>query len=244
MSSATYSETPYLEGADAGTFFSPGDVLQFQESELTHPTQTDGLVDKNDLVICPGGIPGIALNSATATTSLISVAISGIFSIPVIPADVIGNEALNKGDLVVVDVSTCLAARGRANGTPLGQVLSAEAAGATAVNLPVAIGAAAVQAVENATQVFTAATGNLNSHGITLLDSSSNAINATLDAGQYPGQRKTIVMTEASNSSTVSITSHQTSDPEVATFDAVDETLELMWTGTEWVTIFATATFV
>jgi len=51
-------------------------------------------------------------------------------------------------------------------------------------------------------------------------------------------------MTEASNSSTVSIALHESSDPEVATFNAVDEYLVLEWSGTEWVTIKATATFV
>lgn len=76
------------------------------------------------------------------------------------------------------------------------------------------------------------------------IDSSGGAVTATLGDGIYIGQIKTIVMTEASTSSTVSITHHQTSDPEVATFDAVDETGVFMWTGTEWITIFSTCTFV
>jgi len=76
------------------------------------------------------------------------------------------------------------------------------------------------------------------------IDSSSNAVNGTLGDGQYIGQTKTIVMTEASNSSTISITNHVTSDPEVATFDAVDETGVFLWTGTEWITLYATCTFV
>lgn len=77
----------------------------------------------------------------------------------------------------------------------------------------------------------------------TKLDSSSNAINATLGDGTYVGQIATIVMSDSSNSSTVSITHHETSDPEVATFDEVDETGMFMWTGTEWTTIKATCTF-
>jgi hypothetical protein len=51
-------------------------------------------------------------------------------------------------------------------------------------------------------------------------------------------------MTDASNSSTLTIASHETADAEVATFDAVDEYLVLEWSGTEYVTIKATATFV
>jgi len=76
------------------------------------------------------------------------------------------------------------------------------------------------------------------------LDSTGGAIAGTLADGTTVGQKKYIVMTEASNSSTVSIAKHVTSDPEVATFDAVDEFLELVWTGTEWETVKATATFV
>jgi hypothetical protein len=78
----------------------------------------------------------------------------------------------------------------------------------------------------------------------TQIDSSGGSIAATLADGSVIGQKKFIVMTDASNSSTVSIAHHATSDPEVATFDAVDEFLELVWTGTEWETVKATATFV
>ena len=78
----------------------------------------------------------------------------------------------------------------------------------------------------------------------TTINSSGGAVTATLGSGLYVGQIKTIVMTNSTASSTVSITNHQTSDPEVATFDAVDETGVFMWTGTEWITIFATCTFI
>ena len=90
-------------------------------------------------------------------------------------------------------------------------------------------------------------TGSITLHehiGAAEIDSNGGAVTGTLGSGYFIVQTKTIVMTEASNSSTVSITNHQTSDPEVATFDAVDETGVFMWTGTEWITIFATCTFV
>ena len=93
-------------------------------------------------------------------------------------------------------------------------------------------------------ETITADSSTLRVYGASKLDSSSNKVDSTLGSGTEVGQIKTIVMTEASNSSTVSITNHQTSDPEVATFDAVDETGVFMWTGTEWITIFATCTFV
>ena len=92
-------------------------------------------------------------------------------------------------------------------------------------------------------ETVTTASPTLAVYGSTSIDSSSNAVDGTLGSGEFIGQIKTIVMTNAANSSTISITNHQTSDPEVATFDAVDETGVFMWTGTEWVTIFATCTF-
>lgn len=91
-------------------------------------------------------------------------------------------------------------------------------------------------------ETVTAASPTLLPFGVTYLDSSSNAVNATLGSAYKPGEIKTIVMTNASNSSTVSVTNHETSDPEVFTFDAVDECLVLIWMGTEWATLKATAT--
>ena len=99
-------------------------------------------------------------------------------------------------------------------------------------------------AFEENVETVTTGSPTLLSYGATQMDSVGGAITGTLGSGSFVGQMKTIVMTDSSTSSTVSITNHETSDPEVATFDAVDEALVLCWTGTEWVTIFATATFV
>ena len=87
------------------------------------------------------------------------------------------------------------------------------------------------------------ASGALTTYGASKLDSSGGAISATLGSGTFIGQIKTIVMTNASNASTVSVANHETSDPEVGTFDAVDETWVLIWTGTEWATLKATCEF-
>jgi hypothetical protein len=91
-------------------------------------------------------------------------------------------------------------------------------------------------------QAITASTATLIPGRPASLDSTSNAITATLGSGGYIGQMQTIVMTNATNASTVSVTNHETSDPEVFTFDAVDEYLTLVWTGTEWATLNGTAT--
>jgi len=81
----------------------------------------------------------------------------------------------------------------------------------------------------------------INEHEI---NSNGGAVTATLADGFFIGQQIVFVMTDSSTSSTLTIAHHLTSDPEVATFNAVDETGVFMWTGTEWVTIYATCTFV
>ena len=97
---------------------------------------------------------------------------------------------------------------------------------------------------DSATEALTTAAPAATTTGSSTIDSTANAVDATLGSGAYIGQTKRFVMTEASNSSTVSIAVHETSDPEVATFNAVDEYGVFEWSGTEWVTIKATCTFV
>ncbi len=57
------------------------------------------------------------------------------------------------------------------------------------------------------------------------------------------GQKKLIVRSDSNGGNVdISVTNHETSDPEVFRFDAADEYLYLVWTGTEWATLAATAT--
>jgi len=93
-------------------------------------------------------------------------------------------------------------------------------------------------------ETITADASVLRIYGASKLDSTDNKVDSTLADGSRVSDIKVIVMTEASNSSTVTIAHHQTEDDEVATFDAVDEVGVFLWSGTEWITIFATCTFV
>lgn len=97
--------------------------------------------------------------------------------------------------------------------------------------------------IDDKGETVTTGTVDLQHWSYSELDSSGGAITGTLPDGIFPGQRKTIVMTDATTSSTVTATHHVTSHPEIATFNAVDETWILEWTGTEWVTIYNTCTF-
>jgi hypothetical protein len=73
--------------------------------------------------------------------------------------------------------------------------------------------------------------------GISYINSAGGAVTATLADGAFIGQMKTITMTDATASSTVSVTHHPTSDPEVFTFATVGATLVLRWNGTDWETV-------
>jgi hypothetical protein len=84
---------------------------------------------------------------------------------------------------------------------------------------------------------YATGTVTLSAVGKTLLDSTDGAVTATLPDGVEPGTIKVIKMYNSTNPSTVSVSHHATSDPEVFTFDAVTDILILMWNGLEWVTI-------
>lgn len=91
---------------------------------------------------------------------------------------------------------------------------------------------------DNNIETVTTGSPVLTFSGTTQLDSSGGAITGTLADGAVVGQTKTITMTDATTSSTVSVAHHTTSDPEVFTFAQVGDTLILMWNGTDWMTVF------
>jgi len=68
---------------------------------------------------------------------------------------------------------------------------------------------------------------------------SGSVYTITVPAGYKMGQKLLLVCTArtASMEAQVSVSAHETSDPEIFYFDAVDEYLYLVWTGTEWSTI-------
>ena len=88
----------------------------------------------------------------------------------------------------------------------------------------------------NPVETLTAA-GAASIWGVTVMDSTSAAVNLTLANGEQYGQMKTFVMIEASNSSTITVAQHVTSNPEVFTMAAAGDSLVLMWDGTDWSTV-------
>ena len=94
----------------------------------------------------------------------------------------------------------------------------------------------------NSVETVTTAAPALAVYGVSLIDSSSNAVDATLADGTADDPIKIIVMTEASNSSTVVVASHEDGDDTSLTFDALKERAVLIWVNDQWCSFTTTAT--
>ena len=244
----TYSLQPYSTAGKAGTIVAPGNNITLLESDLLHADPGDTFVNKGQAVSAfLGLIVGVANESAAAATDYLSVSTKGIWDLSVKGENTAGDAAIVRGDKVYIDTDGEV--NSDASGIYLGIALFAVASGATTVT-PVLLrasmpgAATAMRGLADVQEALTTAAPAASIVGVSTIDSTDNAVDATLAAGIEIGQMKMFVMTEASNSSTVSIILHETSDPEVATFDAVDEYLLVLWTGTEYATVAATATFV
>lgn len=171
-----------------------------------------------------------------------AVADEGLASVKTLDAggtlEVTASGAISLDDMVYADAGGKVTAT--AGGRLIGQALEAASADGAIIEIKSFLDTTwPVDVTALTTAAPAIVPGSVNT-----LDSTAAAVDATLADDTVIGRQTRIVMTEASNSSTVTIAHHETSDPEVATFDAVDEYLVLEWAGTEYVTRFSTATFV
>ena len=88
-----------------------GRHITLEESLLTHPTHADGFVDKGDPVIFGGangyGV-GVAFKSAAAATDYIAIDTEGIWFQTVVATDDAGNSAVDEGDVIYINLTTCV----------------------------------------------------------------------------------------------------------------------------------------
>lgn len=85
-----------------------GRHLTFTESQLTHPSHTDGFVDKGDAVLCGKNIVGVAFQSAAAAADLIAIDTEGIWQLSVVAENEDGNVAVAVGDEIFINMTTCI----------------------------------------------------------------------------------------------------------------------------------------
>ncbi len=124
---------PTADAKTAGTEVSStyeGRHITVLESEITHPSHTDGFVDKGDPCIVGGVIVGVAFESASAATDLIALDTEGIWVQDVYAANGAGNSAVAAGDELFIDATTCAISKIATN-VHFGYALGAVEAGET-----------------------------------------------------------------------------------------------------------------
>ncbi len=107
---ALYLATGRTAGEEISSTYE-GRHVTLEESLITHPTHADGFVDKGDPVIFGGadghGV-GIAFTSAAAATDYIALDTEGIWFLSVVATDDAGNSAVDEGDIIYINRSTCI----------------------------------------------------------------------------------------------------------------------------------------
>ncbi len=234
-----YEEQGYVNGlaVQYRGQVSPIDVL---ETDLVHPTHSDSLVDQYDPVVSVG-LVGVARTAAAANTDYIPVDRSGLYVLPVVPQDGDGNSAINHGDRVYINKTTAILSKDD-TGLPFGVALvkTTVSGGASAVNIHVAVGLFTGDDVafdRNLSETLTAAAPAAKTRGLTLIDATSNVIDATIADGDFVGQEKIVRAINVDNATKISIATHETSTPEELIFNAVGDSWIGKWNGLEWVTI-------
>ncbi len=111
-----------------------GRHITLPESMLTHPSHSDGFVDKGDPVVC-GAIVGVAFRSAAAATDLIALDTEGIWVLEVSGTDDEGNSAVAVGDELYINLTTCEISKIKNKEThkPFGYALGVVASGESGV---------------------------------------------------------------------------------------------------------------
>lgn len=97
---ATYDMTSKVAGEELSSTYE-GRHITLLESNLTHPTHSDGLVNKGDPVQA-GHIVGVAFDSALAATQPIAIDTEGVWALSCVAANYSGNSAIAIGDILYI----------------------------------------------------------------------------------------------------------------------------------------------
>lgn len=102
-----YDQTSKVAGTEVSSTYE-GRHITVIESEITHPSHTDGFVDKGDPVLVGNDIVGVAFKSAAAATDYIAIDTEGIWWLTVYGTNEAGNVAVAAGDELYINKTTCL----------------------------------------------------------------------------------------------------------------------------------------
>lgn len=132
-----YLATGHSAGEECSSTYE-GRHLNIEESLLTHPNHADGLVDGGDPVVIGGSdgeIVGVAFSDASAATDLIAIDTEGIWFLNVVGENDAGNVAVDEGDLIYINTTTCVLSKiaNWATQLPFGRALGEVTSGNTEV---------------------------------------------------------------------------------------------------------------
>jgi predicted RecA/RadA family phage recombinase len=99
--------TPGTAGDEVSSTYE-GRHLTFDESQLVHPSHTDGFVNSGDPVVVGENIVGVAFTSAAAATDLIAIDTEGIWQLSVVATNEDGNIAVAVGDELFINTTTAI----------------------------------------------------------------------------------------------------------------------------------------
>jgi hypothetical protein len=115
-----YNTTGRAAGEE-GSITNEGRYLTFLESDLTHPTHSDGFANKGDPVNI-GNIVGVVSSSdATAATDLMTVDTEGLWYLNVVASDEVGTSAVADGDQLYINTGVISK---KASGIPFGKAIT------------------------------------------------------------------------------------------------------------------------
>jgi hypothetical protein len=132
-----YLATDHSAGDECSSTYE-GRHITIEESLITHPTHADGFVDGGDPVVIGGAngeLVGVAFRSAAAATDYIAIDTEGIWFLSVVGSDDSGNSAVDEGDLIYINTSTCVLSKiaNWATQLPFGRALGDLTGGTTGV---------------------------------------------------------------------------------------------------------------
>lgn len=129
-----YSQNPYSVGLTAGTRVADGKILTFLASDLTGPTSPPAVGDP----VYNAGTPGVALETASASTDYIAVETEGIWNLNVVASDDAGTSAVAIGDELFISTAGVISKK--TSGKFFGVARAAATGSASATVIPVSVG--------------------------------------------------------------------------------------------------------
>lgn len=108
-----YLSTGHAAGEECSSTYE-GRHITIEESLITHPTHADTFVHGGDPVVVGGTdgvIVGVAFSSATAATDFVAIDTEGIWFLNVQGVNDAGNIAIDEGDEIFINTSTCVLSR-------------------------------------------------------------------------------------------------------------------------------------